>query len=688
MIKSRNLQDLLCGTWKCLYITYFQGAAKCLEVSMEQRTNEVKWYVDDAIGAEYESWEGGDIVMLTAPTGRGKTHFILHTLLPYVISKGCKMLYLVNRKILKNQIEAELYGEVDQEIQQCCMDVKSLNNYIQIRTYQSIEILVKDDIGNLRKQLKAYDYVVYDEAHYFYADATFNTSTELSYDCLRREFDDKIQIFISATMKNMEYMIQDREAKYLVYDERDEVLRLKRLFQQTPQLIEIKRDGLILLETENQIRPGDQILRYNEKKKTHIMTYSVEKNYDYVNIVIFNELEELVEEIIESDQKWLIFVDSIDRGNEFKKLLICDEDEAANNKDKLSVDNVVFIDANYEEDERTAKDVKDLVVKKFIGKKVVITTSVMDNGISFLDNQLTNVVILADTEESFIQMLGRKREDEKKLMLYISERTITHFQRRKHYIDELLQFWNVYSDSINKGLQVRVCDQNNISSVVTISSYARSLYLRGMSKKDIIESYKEGMDLYTILFPQNKLLNDILSDTNIYRKASKMCYAVDGLLAINSFAIKRLRNLQNFYSEMIKEMKRDDSAFARMQMKWLGFEEERIERIIEEAKVRYTKPIINAIAPMIGKKFSSAENKKMKEPIRKELKHFMLKSTKCTEKILRKITRPDGAIQKEEFNEIMEIAKLPYVMRKEGNDFFIDEIAEENLKSTAEPTPE
>ncbi len=33
----------------------------------------------------------------------------------------------------------------------------------------------------------------------------------------------------------------------------------------------------------------------------------------------------------------------------------------------------------------------------------------MDNGISLEDEYLRNIVIMADTKETFIQMLGRKR---------------------------------------------------------------------------------------------------------------------------------------------------------------------------------------------------------------------------------------------------------------------------------------
>lgn len=72
------------------------------------------------------------------------------------------------------------------------------------------------------------------------------------------------------------------------------------------------------------------------------------------------------------------------------------------------------------------KVVKWCIVKEKRSKKILITTSVMDNGISLEDEYLRNIVIMADTKETFIQMLGRKRikNNNEKLNLYILKRDI------------------------------------------------------------------------------------------------------------------------------------------------------------------------------------------------------------------------------------------------------------------------
>jgi superfamily II DNA or RNA helicase len=85
-------------------------------------------YISDAVGEEYKQWKPGDIVFLSSPTGSGKTTFVLKVLLPALASVNGKMLYLVNRSILKRQMEEEL-RDFPLEQQRC----------IKIELYQTIE---------------------------------------------------------------------------------------------------------------------------------------------------------------------------------------------------------------------------------------------------------------------------------------------------------------------------------------------------------------------------------------------------------------------------------------------------------------------------------------------------------------------------------------------------------------------
>lgn len=75
-----------------------------------------KRFVSDVIGTEYSDWKMRDEIFIQAPTGTGKSSFILyHYLFFYAIEKGIKILYLVNRRILRDQIAEELHKKVDPE---------------------------------------------------------------------------------------------------------------------------------------------------------------------------------------------------------------------------------------------------------------------------------------------------------------------------------------------------------------------------------------------------------------------------------------------------------------------------------------------------------------------------------------------------------------------------------------------
>lgn len=56
----------------------------------------------------------GDKIFITAPTGSGNSYFVLNKLLPYAYSKKVNILYLVNRKILKAQLQ-EYVKEIARE---------------------------------------------------------------------------------------------------------------------------------------------------------------------------------------------------------------------------------------------------------------------------------------------------------------------------------------------------------------------------------------------------------------------------------------------------------------------------------------------------------------------------------------------------------------------------------------------
>lgn len=495
--------------------------------------------VTEIIGEEYKQWKNGDIIRLNAPTGSGKTRFILDVLLKYVIEKGGEILYCVNRKALKKQIEEDIEICASNLLYATKNEMKAISDFIYVCTYQQIENQICGDINakkDLFKKCNHFSVVVYDECHYFYADSTFNTNTELSYDFLRNYFVDKIQIFMSATIKNVKSFINDRV--YLPKATNYQVLGYGNGYGFTSQISK------------------------NEPKD-----YKIDKDYSYIELHIFNKQDDIVD-IIEKKKeegKWLIFVDSKKMGMEIREKLL----QEKNNKEKVG-----YIDTDYIYDDEEKKIINELTKERLTKKEVLITTPVIDNGISIIDKDLRNIVIFADNEESFIQMLGRKRLDEGKTKLFICRRNQEFFKKRLREVEKIKKFYNRCSKYLNENFWR-----------LEGSHYVYPLW-DNMYKKlynDMIDTpiYMEEDNFKNKKMDnQQKVLHEMISYESSNKSARKLIYSLNGFLANNSFAVKKINDLDCYYREIVEKIKEDPDYFVKKQAEWLDIPEDEVEKII------------------------------------------------------------------------------------------------------------
>lgn len=306
-------------------------------------------YISELIKDEYKEWEAGQIILISAPTGSGKSNFIFDKLLELAICRRKKILYLVNRRILKMQLDSFLERDINEKIYEKFRNYEiDLEDYINIKTYQWIEekILTESLHDDVIKNLANYDIVVYDECHYFYADATFNTNTEISFQILEGVFRYKLKIFMSATMEKVKKFIKS-------YAEL-EVDQGQRIYW------EINRP-----ETEYSKR----MYKWGMK---NIAEYTVPTDYSYIKLHSFSDNIDLVKIVNnnQDDEKWLIFIDSIKDGNGLKDGLI---------ESGIPKEDVVFIDADYKKDISASNSVNSITKNNLVEEKIVITTPVLDN---------------------------------------------------------------------------------------------------------------------------------------------------------------------------------------------------------------------------------------------------------------------------------------------------------------------
>lgn len=624
-------------------------------------------FISDIVGKAYEKWRRGAVVKITAPTGSGKSYFILHTLLAYAIENELKILYLVNRKILKEQLESELKYNIQYELRDELKDkfrreVRILD-YIKIETYQNIEKYLK--AGTMIKA-KDYYYVVYDECHYFYSDSLFNTTTELSYDFLRKTFYGSVEIFMSATMKYMQKKIDEREAVSTKSLENVGVVNVNEAFENA------------------------------SSSKEDFYNFTVPINYDYVKLHIFeddNNLLDIVTQSRSKKKKWLIFVDHIPRGKELEKKLITQSTAGYSKED------IVFIDARYEQDADASRAVEELSCDKMIKKSVIITTAVMDNGISFHDGELRNIVIMADTEEEFIQMLGRKRRDGKNINLFICKRDSNYFLRRKRNVEGALAFYNRYRNDID-GMYWKLWDRQYLSEAEKKHRGIKelengSIFQKFTPQQCVSEPGIMQCVTYRIC-QQQKMLNSMIEDIYAYENIRKFCYFVNGIAAFNTFSIDRLYDLRHFYSEMEQKLQEDKFAFVKCQAEWLSFSEEEVEGSIgafcADLKEKCKVVIKEVLEEVLNEEQQITLNKKMCEALKKDEERNITQTPffeaminlyelcyrpECGMESLEEFKKNERGFKEDSFNTCIELVNLPYRMTKpKKGTYIIERISE------------
>ena len=141
-------------------------------------------HVSDLIGENYKEWKPGDIIILDAGTGTGKTTFCIDILGKYARATNRSILYLSNRTKLKEDIDKRIIKA-------------DLSDQIDTDTFQMLE----SDWKKYEEKENHYSYIVADESHYFYMDSLFNKYTDVSYNWVQRASAQSVIIYASATAK-------------------------------------------------------------------------------------------------------------------------------------------------------------------------------------------------------------------------------------------------------------------------------------------------------------------------------------------------------------------------------------------------------------------------------------------------------------------------------------------------------
>lgn len=502
-------------------------------------------YITEEIGDSYKTWTAEKPVVIHAPTGSGKTFFILNRLLPYVAECGKRMVYLSNRSALKQQVENEFQRDSVLAKYQGSITICNYQRLSSVNIRNGNERpygLSADQKERWREdhEIIHSDYYVLDEAHYFLADSDFNMELK---ECVKRiesiqsQNSSAIWVYMTATLPYLLlYLSSDITAfpplqnsikpqcppylqtpylyehenyfnsakALLTYKEQkdweclyfDKEIESWEKFKIWPEpktpnpVIDMSRNLDIARVSKRYFQNRyEQYDRFFEKVKDQLNYYFIEPQPSRFIPIYYSIDEELLVAIRHSPpkDKWLIFVKSKAIGKSMQKALV-----------KAGYPDTIFIDSGSKYRKKTTPEKKvwnQIAQEEKFSQKILITTKVLDNGVNIKDTNLRHIVIQDLEQTTFLQMLGRKRfsnkDESERVFVYlhnISEGTICkHFQQ---HIQNVMLFWyHLYKiqgrSDLNKELHTEI-------------QIFQSRYMESGQYKDFYRNYVVNKDVNTI----------------------------------------------------------------------------------------------------------------------------------------------------------------------------------------------
>lgn len=341
-------------------------------------------YLEDVVGNVYREWKGGESVFISAPTGVGKTTFVLNQLVPEAKRRGKEVLFLSNRTILRDQIKSIVAKR--QEIPNDTEFLRNVEEFdgITLMSYQKLQAMQEKKSLNRYMDMERYLYVVFDEIHYILEDSLFNPKI-----CYIQEFIrncSSVKVFLSATMREaQEYILTN-----LLDDKRFDYTRKEKVTNN------------ISREIMNTVGCTAGIYSY-------IWYVDFPKQKRKMQVKYFDKFERIAVRINRSTEKWLVFIGNKSKAGEWtNKIERPYEVVSADTKETEIVDGII-------QNEKFEKD-------------VLVTTKLLDNGVNFKDSALKNIVLDTISEVEFMQMIGRKRLQEgEEITVYIPKKSKMFF---------------------------------------------------------------------------------------------------------------------------------------------------------------------------------------------------------------------------------------------------------------------
>lgn len=350
-------------------------------------------YVSDIISSEIiNKWSPEDNVFISAGTGRGKNFFIKNKL----ISNG-KTLIFENRNSLMSQQKKEfienIFSNNGFNLSFENPYFVNNNNSVMLISYQYASKLIQQiqsgintmDTATFSDFLQSARYFVFDEIHYLIDDAQFNKEISFFTNFIFNSKFSSTKIFMSGSME--EVYLYLKKYFYPNLNKTED----KRIFSKLYNLTDKNINSIPHIKFTGQFQ--------NLIHQNYIL--NMPTDYKYITPLAYRSVtDDVYNKILSTkeDEKWLIFVSSKKEG---KKLL-----NSLNKNDDIAV----FINADNKESSKINRaEYNDIINGDKFNCRVLITTTLLYNGINIKDPSLKHIVVPETTVSIMKQLIGRKR---------------------------------------------------------------------------------------------------------------------------------------------------------------------------------------------------------------------------------------------------------------------------------------
>lgn len=328
-------------------------------------------YFSEYFGSEeLERLEIGRSIIVSAPVGSGKTQALIKASIRY--SKD--VIILTNRSSSCLQIKRDVLKEQGTDVRDwpdTAIDIGK-TNHISVMTYQALSQY--ENYPKFRKETL----LIMDEVQYLLNDATFSNIPMQIQNIIRCNLDNTKRIYISATMEEV-----------------------------APVIYELER-----LDDERLIPSCRPLLLHSRIHHLYLMAGSW--NHLSFRFYEYADLEKLADTLNQSASeniKSAVFLRSKVRGSLLKEKL----------------NDSQFVYSSEEEQE----ELNAIVLNERFDSNCLISTKVMENGVSIHDDNIGIIVIEEIDPVSFVQFLGRvrvKRRNPRHLVVMIPDYTASELR--------------------------------------------------------------------------------------------------------------------------------------------------------------------------------------------------------------------------------------------------------------------